>query len=166
MATAVHDGYDIDELVAILTRQRDLYAHLRQIGQKQSDLVERGAAEALLELLAQRQRFIDELSDLNERLAPFREDWPRVWRQVPESRRAMVSELLNTVSDTLSRILEQDDQDRARLAASQDKVKAELGRVSGAAVAVRAYAGQARRPSATPGGAAGASGARFTDQQA
>lgn len=153
--------YDICSLVAMLERQRDLYAHLRELSERQSPLVEQGAAEALLEVLARRQALIDELTQINVELTPYRDDWSRVWRQIPESQRPQINQLLKDVGELLTSILNQDEHDRARLQSSQDRVKAELRKVSGGTMAVRAYGGRTLATTATAGASP-----RFTDRQA
>ncbi len=154
------DTYDIPGLIAMLRRQRELYTALRELSERQAPLVEQGAAEALLEVLGRRQHLIDELTQINVQLAPYRDDWPRVWRQVPENARAEVNDLLKTVSDLLAGILEQDEIDRTRLQSSQDRVQAELKKINGGTMAVRAYGG---RPAI---GATATASPRFTDRQA
>lgn len=161
MTAAATTPYDIPALVAMLQRQRALYVQLQELSQRQSPLVEQGQAEALLEVLGRRQKLIDELMRINEQVAPYREDWPRVWRQVPESDRPEVSDLLKDVSDRLAAILDQDESDRRRLQSSHDSVKTELRRVSGGTLAVRAYGASPVRAGAGAGAAP-----RFTDRQA
>jgi hypothetical protein len=151
--------YDVPGLIALLRHQRDLYTDLHELSERQAPLVEQGAAEALLEVLARRQKLIDELAQINAQLSPYREDWSRVWRHVPEPDRPEVSALLKTVSDLLAAILEQDEADRARLQSSQDRVKVEMKKINGGTLAVRAYGG---RPMAGVSSAA----PRFTDRQA
>lgn len=157
-AVAIDLDLDLPRLVELLTRQRDLYRHLHQLSASQSPLVDAGSAEQLLDVLAQRQRLIDELAAVNEELGPYRQNWARVWPRVPDEERGGLSELLKDVDTLLQNILKQDERDRMKLQQSRDRVGAELSKVKHTSAAVRAYGG---RPATST-----AAAPRLTDRQA
>jgi hypothetical protein len=161
-ASSVHaspQDFDIPRLLLLLQRQRDLYTQLRGLSADQSDHVQRGSAEALLGILAQRQRLIDELAAINEELGPYRQSWGRVWQQVPQAQQPQVNALLAELDGLLKGIIDQDERDRRQLQAAKQQVGHELKKMSAGNNAVGAYN---RR---TAGVAYAATNPRFTDNK-
>lgn len=67
------------ELLSFLTAQRDEYLRLRKLADRQRVLVLSEDAEALLAVLADRQNAVETLAAVNDRLAPYRREWTRVF---------------------------------------------------------------------------------------
>lgn len=137
-------------LVALLTRQRDLYRELKTLSDQQATLIEESQTDRLLSLLAQRQRLVDALTELNRELVPVRQALP----QVSPPQREQVRLLMDEVDTLLQQIIEQDDRDRQNLQAAQRGVAAQIRQVRQGGAAAHAY-----RP------APQSASARFTDRQ-
>ena len=73
------DRSDVSELVSLLEKQRDIYLQLQSLSGDQAGLIAGGSAEALLGLLADRQKRVDELTRINVDLEPYRSRWDEVW---------------------------------------------------------------------------------------
>ncbi len=147
---------DASGLIELLDQQRLIYLQLQKLGRSQTQLVAAGQAEPLLDLLAQRQTLIDNLSQLNARVEPFKREWPRVWSSLDAAMRARVSGLIDHVQNLLDQIVEQDSRDRASLTLQRDRIGSELGQLRKGSTVHRAYGRRDVDPDAKN---------RYTDQQ-
>jgi hypothetical protein len=142
------------QLVELLERQRVIYERLRTLAERQRGLVLQGDPQSLLAILADRQRLVDDLSQLNARLAPFRRDWVRINARLDDEGRRRVRDAIRASDDILSSILRSDQEDMDSLTGRKHEMRAEMVRTSSGAAASRAYA------------AAGAGAASLTDAHA
>ena len=144
------------DLIGLLDQQRGIYQQLHALSERQAGLVGNGDAEALLTLLGERQRLIDQLTQLNGRIEPFKRDWPRLWAQLDENSQAQVQNLIDKVQSLLDGIVQQDERDRAALSEHRDRIGAQIRQTQAGSAVNRAYGAPA----------AGAAGqARYTDRQ-
>ena len=146
---------DAATLVDLLTQQRDHYRQLRDLSDRQRDLIAAGQPEHLLAVLGQRQAHVEALTQLNDRLAPMRPRMSEVSESSPAPVKAKLRELVDEVQSLLEQIIQQDEADRAKLAAGRDAVKQQLGQMSRTPAALNAY--KTARPHAAA--------SRFTDRQ-
>ena len=141
---------DPTRLIDLLARQRDLYRNLRELSERQRNLITGDRPELLLSILRDRQDLVTALARLNNELGPFRRNWDSVYAALPEARRAAASELLREINGLLRVILQTDQEDGALLAARKQAAGAALHDLAGGQVANAAYARQAAPPSAAP----------------
>lgn len=127
-----------DRMIALLRRQQSLYRQLRRLADRQKALVVEDETEALLGLLADRQKLVDELVRSNESLSPYRANWTRFYSGLNEAQRKETAQLLEEVNSSLSAILKDDKRDTATLTAKRQSMAEQLttletgGRVSAA----------------------------------
>lgn len=136
------------DLIEMLEAQRRLFAQLRTLADRQKALVVQDDARPLMNLLAQRQRLVDELVTINARLAPYRNQWTAVYSGLAEPTRRHVTELLEESNAALNTILRSDGQDSATLQARREVLVHRMGRMEQTGRAASAY-GQSRRPAST-----------------
>ncbi|MFW6059651.1 MAG: flagellar export chaperone FlgN [Phycisphaeraceae bacterium] len=146
---------DVGRLIERLSQQRDLYQQLKALSDQQGQLIADGQGEQLLAVLAQRQGLVDQLAQLNEQLAPFKEHWPTLSDQLDAAQRQQVNGLLEEVETLLESIIQQDDRHREQLQAAKQQIGRQLEQTHTAGRALNAY---------KPAGAGNAP-ARFTDRQ-
>jgi DNA repair ATPase RecN len=125
------------ELIALLDQQRRIYHQLGDLSRQQSQLVSAGDAEPLLSLLGQRQQLIDQLTQLNGRIDPYKRDWPALWAQLDRGDR--IQQLIDQVQKLLDDIVQQDEKDRVALSAQRQHVADELQQVRHGTAVNRAY---------------------------
>ncbi len=135
-------GERVEEL---LEMQRQLFERLDALGARQGELIDSDDSAGLLELLAQRQRLVNGIAELNTTLEPFRARWGAVLGSMPQAERDRVNRRLDALSELAGRIAERDEADRSRLQKRRDAVAAELTQVSRGRGAVAAY-GPGRMP--------------------
>lgn len=140
------------DLIELLGEQRDIYAQLQELSEKQATLVENGDAESLLTLLAERQTLIDKLTQLNGRVEPYKQNWPTLWSQLDAPAQRRVQGLIDQVQSLLDRIVTQDERDRAVLSEQRERIGAQITHASKGAAVNQAYG-------------TGAGEARYTDRQ-
>lgn len=137
------------ELIALLTEQRNLYAELAALAQRQQSLITGDDPERLLEVLGQRQRAIDRLGVLADRLRPHLDNWGEVRPLMPETDGRRADGLVTEINKLLSTILARDKADAELLAARKGSTAAAVaglkrGKQAGAAYAANAGTGQSR----------------------
>lgn len=135
------------ELIELLTEQRDHYRRLRELSEQQRSLICGDRPEQLLSILQERQTLVTALTRLNARLAPFRRNWDEMYSALPDETRRTAGTLLSEINAALQVILQNDHQDGALLAARKQIVANELsdlggGRAAGAAYARAAFGAQ------------------------
>jgi len=131
--------HDVGLLITLMKRQRDVYEQLQSLGDQQRDLIETGSSEALLRLLSQRQKLVDELTVVHGDLEPYRNDWKRFWGGLNKPHQQEVGSLIQHVEELLGAIIEKDNQARQDLEQAKSMVGGELDQAAHASVAVRAY---------------------------
>jgi len=131
-------------LMRLLIEQRDLYRDLEALSQRQRSCITSDQPEALLDVLSRRQRIIQALGRLNERLAPYRECWAQVYGQLSESARRQAAGYLAEIDSLLRAILLADREDGAMLSVRRDTLSGELSRSVDGQAANSAYGRQAR----------------------
>jgi len=133
---------ETDALAKLISAKRECLRQLRQLGRKQSDLIEGGEITALLDVLAAKQRPLIELQRIERALDRFRDQDPdrRRWR-TPRDRQ-LCAEQLQQCEALLSEIVSQEKCSEAALIRRRDEA---ASRLQGAHLAQRAsgaYGGQ------------------------
>lgn len=151
---------NIPALVALLEHQRSLYQQLRTLSDQQGTLVAQAQAEALLGLLAQRQKLIDHITTVNAELDPYRKRWTELWGELADGQRRQIGSIVQEVQDLLGAIIQQDERDRQTLQTAKGRIAVELQKLSRAGQAIQAY----RTSPATADPSVGGGNNRFTNQ--
>ncbi len=100
---------DTQRLAQLIDAKHTVLAQLHDLAQRQFTLAGEGDAAALVALLAVKQKLLDTLSALEERLNPYREQDPqsRIWSSTTERARcAGIAERCRTLLDEIM-LLEQ-----------------------------------------------------------
>jgi len=131
-------------LERILDQQDALYAELDELGRRQSELIQRGDTEELLDVLGTRQRVIDQLGVSMEAFQPFGRRWDELMAALPEDRRRRYTSRVEELSGVIRRIAERDQEDQLALERQRAAVADEMASVSRGRSAVAAYGGGGR----------------------
>lgn len=151
-----HPADEVQHVLGLLERQRDLYRELKSHSDQQEELIATGATERLLSLLAQRQKLVDGLGQVSASLAPYRSRIGALADQASGDVGSQMRGLVEEVRVLLEAIIERDEKGKADLAAARDRVGSQIRQAAGAVAAAGAYGGGAVSPSASP---------RFTQQR-
>jgi hypothetical protein len=130
---------DVAELVPLLERQRTLYRRLRLLADRQKLLVVQDDAQALLDLVGERQVLVDRLVEVSGQLAPYRSEWTEIYTRLGEPGRRQVAELLEEANRALSSILQSDSRDTAVLSARRESASRHLSAMESGSRATAAY---------------------------
>jgi len=128
-----------ESLLTLLRHQRTLHRQLRILSERQRSLVSQDDTETLLKMLAERQRLVDGLVELNARLAPYRSCWTTFYAGLDETCRKEVSELLEEVNGSLAAILQSDRKDTATLTARRQSMAGRVAAFDAGSRAITAY---------------------------
>jgi flagellar biosynthesis/type III secretory pathway chaperone len=126
-------------LIKLLRQQRDLYHSLHELSQRQRTLVCGDQPELLLRVLSERRRLVTRLAQINEQLAPCRQDWAGVYQGLSPECQQTAAGLLEEINRTLQSILRADQEDGALLSARKDSMAANLSGLGGGQAVNTAY---------------------------
>ncbi len=154
---------EADQLIDMLTRQRDLYRSLDGLSGKQQEIIATGQAEQLLSVLSERQVIVDQLTKINQDLAPLRGRMTEIADATTDAKRQSLRSLVDDVQTLLESIIHRDEEDRQTLEASKAAVGQELAKVKTAPAAISAYKANANAYAKTSSFMPSA--ARFTDSR-
>jgi hypothetical protein len=139
--------HDTRRLSDLIGAKHDCLLQLRELGRRQQDLIDAGDMTRLLSLLADKQRAIGELHDVERLLDPFRSQNPaaRVWSG--EAERIRCSSLADQSARLLAEVLDVEKRCEESLRRRRDDAAAQLSVVQAAGAARGAYADADSLPS-------------------
>ena len=131
---------DSDLLDRRIAEKHDCLCELRDMGERQLELVHAGAVEGLLDVLAAKQRVLARLQKIERDLDPFRkqDDGRRTWRS--EEARRRCARRLEECESLLAEIVGQEKESQDELTRRRDQVASQLEDVHQALRARGAYA--------------------------
>src|SRR3954469_11887480 len=97
-------GSVVSTVVRALSGQKALYLQIFALAQQQSAYVASGESEALMTVLAARNRLIEQVTPLDRELQPYKGRWQEVLDGLPTADRKVVGGLLQEVQKLLSDI--------------------------------------------------------------
>ncbi len=133
-------GCDVDELTALLSEQRELYKQLAGLAEHQRSLIAGDDAERLLGILGTRQKIIDRLETLADRMRPYQQNWQAIRDRMPDLQGRRVDQLVAEVNTLLSTILAKDKADADTLAARKTATATAMTQLKTSKAAGAAYA--------------------------
>ncbi len=131
--------FETDQLAAIIQRKHTCLARLHRMGQRQLELIAGDQMTELLDVLASKQSFLEELQRLEGSLDPFRGQAPdsRVWRTAEEREKCAVQQA--ECETLLASIMAQEKQAETELIRSRDVTATRLHGAHAAGRARGAY---------------------------
>lgn len=130
---------DTETLTALLDRKRACLTQLRDLGVTQCALAAGGALGELLQLLAVKQEVLRKLQDVQDALAPFREQDPERRSWASAARRAAAAKIVADCDDLLAQIAQQERTSESDLRLRRDEAAQQLAGVHSASSARDAY---------------------------
>lgn len=132
----------VPRLERILHKQVELYRQLAALSSRQQDLIAQDHTDGLMSLLAERQRVIDQISDVNREVEPFAMQWTSLVGGLANEQRQTLGGLLEELDSLVAAITTRDEQDRKVLESRRAQASEALDDVSRRRVALGAYGGQ------------------------
>ena len=131
---------ETDTLAGLILRKRDYLLSLREMGKRQMEFVADGEMACLLDVLAAKQRVLNDLQRVERALDPYRGQDPetRLWRNAEA--RAECGRLLDECECLLRETVEQERQSEAALTVRRDEAAIKLHGAHAAGRARGAYA--------------------------
>jgi hypothetical protein len=132
-------SFDTDVLARLVGAKRACLAQLRDLGERQFELIECGNTTALLDVLSAKQRPLIELQRIERALDPFRNQDPekRRWRSPAD--RAACARLVAECEATLGEIVRREKQCESVLTRQRDEAAVRLQGLRTAGQACGAY---------------------------
>jgi hypothetical protein len=143
--------HSTDQLAALVAGRRQCLLQMRDLGQKQAELIATGEMDPLLRLLAAKQQLLTALQTMERNLAPYHDQDPeqRIWTS-PEAR-VQCSRQAADCKGLLEEIMQLEKQNEQRITLRRDEVASQLQTVHTASMARGAYqAQQTSTPRAWP----------------
>lgn len=130
---------DTDLLADLIGAKHRCLTQLREMGQRQLDLIVMDDMTALLDVLACKQRALAELQRIERALDPFRGQSPESRRWPNAQRRAACAEKLRQCESLLSEIVRQEEHSQGVLGRRRDEACVRLQGAHAAGQARGAY---------------------------
>lgn len=105
---------DAARLLDSLSRQRDRYASVAGISERQRALLESNDMDALIDLIDQKRRLLLEIESIKKETADLMERWPSLRASAPAETVRGVEAVVEETRALLERILRIEEEDRAR----------------------------------------------------
>ncbi|MEX2213089.1 MAG: flagellar export chaperone FlgN [Phycisphaeraceae bacterium] len=155
---------DAASLIKTLQQQVMLYERLEGLAVHQQRFIAAGEGESLLDLLAHRQRLIEEIQDVQRVLDADASRWPQLNESLSEYERETIVAAAQRIGELNAQIIAQDEIDRAALSDVRGRFSDELRKLKQGGAAAKAYdsASGATNPRSP---LTAAKQGRFTDQQ-
>jgi hypothetical protein len=128
-----------DRLAELIGEKRHVLAQLRDVGQRQTDLINHGDAGSLLKLLAAKQQLISTLQGVERELTPFYAEDPdrRAWAS--PQHRAKCAQQAAECNALLEEIVHLEKHGAEMMAARRNEVAEQLQQAHAAAHVRSAY---------------------------
>lgn len=130
---------DAAEVIELLQAQVALYEKLKELAERQRLLISHGQSEALLEILGERQRLVDGLSEINRTMSSVRKDWESIKSRMTQQQRTEAETLVQQVGESLQEIMASDEADSRALNSRRDQVGQSLATLRTKEMAASAY---------------------------
>jgi flagellar biosynthesis/type III secretory pathway chaperone len=134
---------DTARLAQLVTLKHDVLLHLRQLAQRQLDIVASEDVERLLGLLAEKQTLLAQLQRIERTLDPYRCEDPdrRTWAASEDRQRCQA--VADRANQLLAEVLALEQQAEQRLLGQRNRAARELEDATHARAARQAYVGAA-----------------------
>ena len=115
-----------DVLAELVRSKLACLEQLRELGQRQYDLIERDDMTSLMDVLARKQRTLMKLQQLERGLNPFRDEDPQQRRWPTPQQRQTCSGQLDRCEALLDEIVRQEKRSERELVRRRDRVAVQL----------------------------------------
>lgn len=126
-----------------LAEQAGICGKIKELSEKQQKLVEERKEGELLVLLSDKQRLIDQHETLMKKTQDLRERWEAERGRAGAATQDKVEKAWERLRDVLNDVVRLEDQSRALLQDSRDKVSQDISRLQRGKIANKAYGGGA-----------------------
>jgi hypothetical protein len=133
-----------EKLIELIYEKHHVLVQLREMGQRQADLVRGGEITALLKLLGSKQHLILSLQELERELKPYYTEKPdlRAWRSPAE--RAQCAKLASECNSLLEEVMTLERTGAEQMDARKSEVAEQLHHAHAAVHVRNAYSAQRR----------------------
>lgn len=138
------------EFARLVHKRRQILAQLRDIGQTQSTLIERGDTTTLLRLLSVKQRVLAGLQATEHQLMPYHDEDPESRKWASQLERDNCAKEADQCRKLLREVLELERRQEQMLLARRNEAAAELRHVQSAREATGAYHANRRIANQSP----------------
>jgi len=139
---------DTEILAKLIDAKHDCLGQLLDVGERQAQLIEEGRMTALLNLLATKQKLLEQLQKIEAALDPFRQESPEQRRWDCPATRQRCVEQLQQCEQRLAEVIRREKQCEATLNERRQRLGARLDNANHAGTACAAYLSG---PSLAPG---------------
>jgi len=109
-----------------LQRQKACYEQMGVLAARQRELIEKGKADALMELIGQKQKFVRELEDIEKELMPTKERWQTIRQTISPASRGRVEDEMGQVRAVLENLIALENEMEKTMVASRDHAQDRL----------------------------------------
>lgn len=125
-STQQPESNQLPELLAVLQRRREYCRAMLELSQRQSNLIDQGNFSELLQLIAQKQRVLDHLSELSQMFGGIVTFWKSVRDQLGSDLRAQCQQIIDESERILAASMNLEQQGTAVLSQRRDETQIRL----------------------------------------
>ena len=103
-----------DRLAELIQQKHSCLTQLRDVGSRQLETARSGEMELLMQLLATKQRLIDQMLRNEQQLKPFREQDPEQRRRASPQKREHCAAVANECESLLQTIVQQENESETK----------------------------------------------------
>ena len=129
----------IQAFVDNLERQIQIYQSLGQVTQKQIEYMKAGDHEAMMALLGEKQRLMDDLEPIEAKIRPIKELWEPIKSSVPPASIQPAEDALRRVRDSLKQLIDLENAWKELVDKEKSAVREKLSKLTQARQMKQAY---------------------------
>jgi len=128
------------DLLSVLRRRRELARAMLHLATRQQELISQQQFSELLQLIAQKQRVLEQLTELGQSFGGIVEHWRSVRDRLPQELRQQCQEAIDDSEHLLAQIMDLEQQGTAVMTRHRDETQKRL-QEAGHAVEARSASG-------------------------
>lgn len=132
------------QMLRLLGSQRDLFAQILDRARRQLQLIDTGDTDALMRLLGEKQRLIQQNETINRELEPVRRQWEQFRDAAGAGLRQPIEQAFEQLRGHIAEVVELENQAQARAEKAKSEAGAQVGRMQTGKAMLKAYGGARR----------------------
>lgn len=133
------------QMLQLIGAQRDLFAKILDLSQRQLKLIEAGETDDLLRLLGEKQQLIARNEAINHVLVPLRPVWERQRENAGPRLRQPIEQTLEELQRLLTAVVELENRAQSQAQDAKEQTGQQVGRMQTGKAMLKAYGGATRR---------------------
>ncbi len=142
---SAHNGFESSRLDSLVAKAKTLMDRLCAIADGQTQAIESGEIEQIVEIVAQREPVVRELVRVGEELDAFLSD-SQAMDLINQDDRVRAFEQIGSIEQAMKKLRQRDAQDQKLMESTRDRLADQLSSMGTGMTALRAYTSRVSTP--------------------